>query len=212
MEVFVLYDVVMFEKCFECEWFDLIVLDLMMLGVDGLIVLCQLCVAGDDIFVIMLIVWVDDVDCIVGFEFGVDDYFGKLFNLCELFVCVQVVLCCCCVMLLVVVFEQCELFVFGCFLFDFQVCMLLVDGKLVMLLSSEFVLLKIFVNYVLCMFMCEWLFELLYGFEYDGIDCGIDVQVWCLCCIFEMDLLMLCFIQMVCGCGYVFVFDGEVYV
>lgn len=53
--------------------------------------------------------------------------------------------------------------------------MLLVDGKLVMLLSSEFVLLKIFVNYVLCMFMCEWLFELLYGFEYDGIDCGIDV-------------------------------------
>lgn len=78
----------------ECEWLVIIVLDFMMLGVDGFIVFKQLCVSGDMIFVIMLIVCVDGIDCVFGFEFGVDDYLGKLFMFQELFVCIQVVLCC----------------------------------------------------------------------------------------------------------------------
>lgn len=45
-------------------------------------------------FVLMLSVWDDDIDCVFGLELGVDDYLFKLFNDCELVVCIKVILCC----------------------------------------------------------------------------------------------------------------------
>lgn len=57
-------------------------------------------------FIIMFIVKGDEVDCIIGFEMGVDDYLFKLFNLCELLVCVKVVLCRCSSEVLGVLFKD----------------------------------------------------------------------------------------------------------
>jgi two-component system phosphate regulon response regulator OmpR len=84
MEVSVLHDAATLEKRLERERPDLIVLDLMMPGVDGLTALRQLRAAGDDIPVIMLTARADDVDRIVGLELGADDYLGKPFNPREL--------------------------------------------------------------------------------------------------------------------------------
>lgn len=80
IEVSVLHDAASLEKRLERERPDLIVLDLMMPGVDGLTALRQLRAAGDDIPVIMLTARADDVDRIVGLELGADDYLGKPFN------------------------------------------------------------------------------------------------------------------------------------
>lgn len=91
IEVSVLHDAASLEKRLERERPDLIVLDLMMPGVDGLTVLRQLRAAGDDIPVIMLTARADDVDRIVGLELGADDYLGKPFNPRELLARAQVV-------------------------------------------------------------------------------------------------------------------------
>ncbi|MEJ2769183.1 response regulator [Mycetohabitans sp. B46] len=206
IEVSVLHDAASLERRLERERPDLIVLDLMMPGMDGLTALRQLRAAGDDIPVIMLTARADDVDRIVGLELGADDYLGKPFNPRELLARVQAVLrrrrsipsaap------------EQREPFNFGRFTLDFQTRSLMQDGKPVALSGSEFALLKIFVNNPMRTLTRERLLELLHGPEYDGTDRGIDVQVWRLRRALETDPSAPRLIQTVRGRGYVFVPD-----
>jgi two-component system phosphate regulon response regulator OmpR len=62
------------------ETVDLIVLDLMLPGEDGLSI-CRRLRAGNDVTpIIMLTAKVEDVDRIVGLEVGADDYLPKPFN------------------------------------------------------------------------------------------------------------------------------------
>ncbi len=74
IEVSVLHDAGGLERRIERGRPDLIVLDLMMPGVDGLTALKQLRTSGDDIPVIMLTARTDDVGRIVGLELSADDY------------------------------------------------------------------------------------------------------------------------------------------
>lgn len=70
---------------------DLIVLDLMMPGEDGL-KLCRELRARSQVPVIMLTALGDEVDRIVGLEVGADDYLAKPFNPRELLVRIRAVL------------------------------------------------------------------------------------------------------------------------
>src|SRR3954465_727361 len=72
--------------------YDLMVLDLMLPGEDGLAVCRRMRQAGDDIAVIMLTAKGDDVDRIVGLEMGADDYVAKPFNPRELVARIHAVL------------------------------------------------------------------------------------------------------------------------
>ncbi|MDI7047250.1 response regulator, partial [Escherichia coli] len=63
---------------------SIVVLDVMMPGVDGLTALRQLREKGDTIPVIMLTSLAEDVDRVLGLEFGADDYLGKPFTPLEL--------------------------------------------------------------------------------------------------------------------------------
>lgn len=71
--------------------FDLIVLDLMLPGDDGL-TLCRNLRARSDIPIIMLTARGDETDRIVGLELGADDYLPKPFNPRELLARIQAVL------------------------------------------------------------------------------------------------------------------------
>ena len=71
---------------------DLIVLDLMMPGEDGLSVCRRLRAANDRTPIIMLTAKGEDVDRIVGLEVGADDYLGKPFNPRELLARIHAVL------------------------------------------------------------------------------------------------------------------------
>jgi len=71
--VHIAQDAVAMDKLRGRERFDLIVLDLMMPGEDGLSVCRRLRGANDTIPIIMLTAKGDDVDRIVGLEMGADD-------------------------------------------------------------------------------------------------------------------------------------------
>jgi two-component system, OmpR family, response regulator len=73
------------------DHFDLIVLDLMLPGVDGL-ALCRELRRQSQVPIVMLTARGDDVDRIVGLEIGADDYLSKPFNPRELLVRVRAVL------------------------------------------------------------------------------------------------------------------------
>lgn len=73
------------------EIVDLFVLDVMMEGMFGF----EVCIEiwnYIDVLIFFLIVWFFDVDKLLGFVLGVDDYIIKLFNLFELVVWIRVML------------------------------------------------------------------------------------------------------------------------
>jgi two-component system OmpR family response regulator len=70
---------------------DLVVLDLMLAGEDGLS-LCRDLRAGSDLPVIMLTARREEIDRIIGIEMGADDYLGKPFNPRELLARIKSVL------------------------------------------------------------------------------------------------------------------------
>ncbi len=74
------------------ERFDVLILDLMMPGEDGLSVLRRLRASNDPTPVIMLTAKGGDVDRIVGLEMGADDYLAKPFNPRELLARINAVL------------------------------------------------------------------------------------------------------------------------
>jgi len=74
------------------EWnIDLVILDLMLPGEDGLS-LCRKLRASSDIPIIMLTVMGEETDRIIGLEMGADDYLPKPFNPRELLARIRAVL------------------------------------------------------------------------------------------------------------------------
>ena len=71
---------------------DLVVLDVMLPGDDGLTLLRRLRDGGDDLPVVMLTARGEDTDRIVGLELGADDYLPKPFNPRELLARLRAVL------------------------------------------------------------------------------------------------------------------------
>ena len=71
-------------RLWQRERYDLLILDLMMPGEDGLSIMRRLRGANDQTPIIMLTAKGEDVDRIVGLEMGADDYLPKPFNPREL--------------------------------------------------------------------------------------------------------------------------------
>jgi len=67
-------------KFVEMVWFDLLVLDVMFLDMDGFVVIWWLCDFGCWMFVVFLIVCDDIYDKVIGLIVGGDDYVTKLFS------------------------------------------------------------------------------------------------------------------------------------
>ena len=92
------YDVLLAEdaralqRITQRETVDLLVLDVMLPGEDGLSICRRLRQAGDKTPIIMLTAKGEDVDRILGLEIGADDYLGKPFNPRELLARIHAVL------------------------------------------------------------------------------------------------------------------------
>ena len=81
----------MMKKILAASGIDLVVLDLMMPGEDGL-TLCRDLRAHNNIPVIMLTAMAEDTDRVIGLEMGADDYLVKPFNPRELLARIKAVL------------------------------------------------------------------------------------------------------------------------
>ena len=188
---------------------DLIVLDLMMPGEDGLSICRRLRAAHDRTPIIMLSAKSEDVDRIVGLEFGADDYLGKPFNPRELLARIHAVL------------RrrpqpeapgapssENEVVNFGPFCLDLGTRVLLKNNEEQPLTTGEFAMLKALVRHPRQPLSREKLALLARGREFEPFDRSLDVQVSRLRKLVEEDAANPRYIQTVWGVGYVFVPDG----
>ncbi len=187
------------------EDFDLIVLDLMMPGEDGLALCRRLRGTGRDVPIIMLTAKGDEVDRIVGLEMGADDYLGKPFNPRELLARINAVL------------RRrgtvnagttaAEAIKFGNFQLDVVGRKLVHGNEAIPLTSGEFTLLHVLATHPRQPLSRDRLMELARGREMEVYDRSIDVQVSRLRKIIELEPSNPRFIQTVWGFGYMFVPD-----
>ena len=193
----------------ETEQFDLLVLDLMLPGEDGLAI-CRRLRANDMITpIIMLTARGDEVDRIIGLEMGADDYLPKPFNPRELLARINAVMR---------RHEQSpqsnhaplqETFQFGDFIFDASNRSLNKSGENITITSGEFALLKVFTEHPRQPLSRDRLMQLARGRELDVFDRSIDVQVSRLRRLIEPNPAQPRFLKTMWGFGYVFIPDGE---
>ena len=192
------------------ERYDLMILDLMLPGEDGLSICRRLRGGNEDIPIIMLTAKGDDVDRIVGLEVGADDYLSKPFNPRELVARIQAVL------------RrrpasgppgapatEPQVVEFGTFRLDLATRTLTKNGEDLAITTGEFALLKLLVQHPRSPLSRDKLMELARGREFGAFDRSIDVQVSRLRKLIEDDASHPLFIQTVWGFGYVFIPDGR---
>ncbi|HZM44879.1 MAG TPA: two-component system response regulator OmpR [Burkholderiales bacterium] len=192
------------------ERYDLMILDLMLPGEDGLSICRRLRGGGENLPIIMLTAKGDEVDRIVGLEIGADDYLPKPFNPRELVARIQAVM------------RRrppssppgapatdLQVVEFGPFRFNLAGRSLARNGEDVALTTGEFALLKVLVQHPRVPLSRDKLMELARGREFGAFDRSIDVQVSRLRRLIEVDPAKPAYIQTVWGFGYVFVPDGK---
>lgn len=189
------------------EHFDLIVLDLMLPGEDGLAICRRLRGTGDKTPIVMLTAKGDEIDRIVGLEMGADDYLPKPFNPRELLARIQAVLR-----------RQGnnppgapaaqETVRFGDIEVDLAARTLKNKGESQMLTTGEFAVLHVLLQHPHQPLSRDKLMTLARGREQGPFDRAIDVQVSRLRKLIEPDPAKPRYLQTVWGFGYVFVPDG----
>jgi len=192
------------------EHFDVLILDLMMPGEDGLAILKRLRAEKDMTPVIILTARGEDVERILGLELGADDYLGKPFNPRELLARIHAVL------------RrrprqdapgapsmENEVVKFGDFELDLGTRVLKKNGEIVPLTTGEFAVLKAFARHPRQPLSRDKLMEMARGREYEAFDRSLDVQVSRLRKLLEPDPSKPRYLQTVWGLGYVFIPDGH---
>lgn len=196
------------DRAFTRMRYDLLVLDLMMPGEDGLAACKRLRAAGNLVPIIMLTAKGDDVDRILGLELGADDYMAKPFNPRELAARITAVLRRQQPLAAPGAPETIEHVVkFGPWQVNLGTRALTKDGASVPMTSGEYSLLKVFAQHPRAPLSRDKLAELARGRELDTFDRSIDVQVSRLRKLLGDDPANPRYIQTVWGLGYVFVPD-----
>lgn len=206
------YDVLLAEdaralqRITQRETVDLLVLDVMLPGEDGLSICRRLRQAGNKTPIIMLTAKGEDVDRILGLEIGADDYLGKPFNPRELLARIHAVL------RRRPVIEapgaptaEQEVMRFGEFSFDLAARQLSRNGQEIPLTTGEFAMLKALVRHPRQSLSRDKLAQLARGRDFEPFDRSLDVQISRLRKLIEVDPANPRIIQTVWGVGYVFV-------
>jgi len=198
------------DRILQRETIDLIVLDLMLPGEDGLGICRRLRGGGVKTPVIMLTAKGEEVDRITGLEIGADDYLGKPFNPRELLARIHAVL------RRRPTAEvpgapssEGEVVTFGEFSFDMGARSLSKNGQDIALTTGEFAMLKALVRHPRQPMSRDKLAQLARGRDFEPFDRSLDVQISRLRKMIEVDPASPKVIQTVWGVGYVFIPDGQ---
>jgi two-component system, OmpR family, phosphate regulon response regulator OmpR len=180
--------------------FDVVLLDIMMPGVDGLEV-CRRIRALDEraqVPILMLTAKGDDIDKIVGLELGADDYLAKPFNPRELLARVRAIL-----RRAQPAGEAHRVFRSGGLSIDFDAREVAVDGARQVLTHFEFELLATLARAAGRVLSREHLMDALKGEEFESFDRSIDVHISKLRAKLEDNPKEPRYIRTVRGVGYV---------
>jgi two-component system phosphate regulon response regulator OmpR len=189
--------------------FDLMILDLMLPGEDGLSICRRMRGTGTMMPIIMLTARGDEVDRIIGLEMGADDYLPKPFNPRELLARMNAVLRRHGRLQPNSTAVNSDHVTIGEFVFNASTRSLTKDGASITITSGEFALLKVFVDHPRQPLSRDKLMQLARGRELDVFDRSIDVQVSRLRKLIEPDAAHPRYLQTMWGFGYVFIPDGE---
>jgi two-component system OmpR family response regulator/two-component system phosphate regulon response regulator OmpR len=188
---------------------DLLVLDWMMPGEDGLSIARRLRAQPGFPPIIMLSAKGEDIDRIIGLEVGADDYLPKPFNPRELLARIRAVLRRNGAHAAQPADAGAKRFQFGPFSVNLDARTLSREGDEVPLTTGEYELLEIFVTHANRALSRDWLMDQLRGFERDPFDRSIDVRVNRLRKKIEDDPSAPAYIRTQRGQGYLFVPQGK---
>lgn len=199
------------DKVLQRASIDLIVLDLMLPGEDGLSICRRLRATEVKTPIIMLTAKGEDFDRIHGLEIGADDYLGKPFNPRELLARINAVL------RRRPQLEapgapsvgEKEIIQFGAYKLDLGTCLLTKNSLNLPLTSGEFAMLKALVRHPRQTLTRDKLAQLARGRDFEPFDRSLDVQISRLRKMIEIDPAVPKIIKTVWGVGYVFVPDGQ---
>ncbi|MEE0945147.1 MAG: response regulator transcription factor [Clostridia bacterium] len=155
------------------ESIDLILLDLMLPKMDGLTV-CRNVRAFSNVPIIMLTAKSEDIDKILGLEYGADDYITKPFNIREVTSRIKAIL------------RRVNpkpkendsmTFVSGELELDYNFRNVTIQGKVIELTGKEFDLLELFIKHPGKVYTRENLLDIAWGFDYPGDVRTVDVHI-----------------------------------
>jgi DNA-binding response OmpR family regulator len=187
---------------------DLVILDLMLPGEDGLSIARRLRAQGN-MPIIMLSARGEDVDRIVGLEVGADDYLSKPFNPRELLARIRAVLRRRSTAGAAAPEAASDAYAFGPYRLDTTTHTLTRDGAEVPLTGAEFTLLRVFLEHRNRVLSRDTLIELIKGYNRSPFDRSIDVRVTRLRRKIEPDPESPVYIRTIHGEGYLFAPQGK---
>ena len=155
--------------------FDLIVLDVMLPKMDGLDV-CQQTREFSQVPIIMVTAKGEDMDKIMGLEYGADDYITKPFNILELKARIKAILRRITKKTVPVKETAKTLKIRGLEL-EFESRRVFIDGKETNLTAKEFDLLELFMENPGKVYSRENLLDTVWGYDYPGDVRTVDVHV-----------------------------------
>jgi two-component system OmpR family response regulator/two-component system phosphate regulon response regulator OmpR len=198
------------DKALAHDAFDLIVLDLMLPGEDGLSICRRLRANEPQQAIIMLTARGDEIDRIVGLEMGADDYLPKPFNPRELTARIQAVLRRRTAAVPGAPAVENKVIAFGGVEVDLATRILKRGGETQSITTGEFAVLKVLLEHPRQPLSRDRLMSLARGREQGPFDRAIDVQVSRLRKLIEPDPAKPRYLQTVWGFGYVFIPDDPV--
>lgn len=175
---------------------DIVLLDVMLPGIDGFEVCRRIRKKKADIGIIMLTAKGQDMDKIMGLEYGADDYIVKPFNPMELMLRIKAILrrinnC----------NDKKEIQV-GKFKIDTYSKIVMKENKILDLTPKEYLLMKLFLENPMKAFERDILLDLIWGEDYFGDSKIIDVNVRRLRAKIEDNPSEPNYIETVWGVGY----------
>ncbi len=197
------------DKSLARDTFDLIILDLMLPGEDGLSICRRLRSNEPQQAIIMLTAKGDEIDRIVGLEMGADDYLPKPFNPRELVARIQAVLRRRTTLIPGAPTGEEKTIVFSDVEVDLATRTLKRNGEILPLTTGEFAVLKVLLEHPRQPLSRDRLMTLARGREQGPFDRAIDVQISRLRKLIEPDPATPRYLQTVWGFGYVFIPDGQ---
>jgi len=187
---------------------DLIILDLMLPGEDGLSITRRLRNLNTHQPIIMLSARGDEVDRIVGLEVGADDYLAKPFSPRELLARIRSVLRRSTTPLNNPIDEIIESLTFGPYLLNLANHKLSKEDDEIPLSTGEYTLLRLFLENPNRVLSRDKIIQLTKGYERSSMDRSIDICVGRLRKKIEEDPTNSVYLRTIWGAGYLFSPEG----